>query len=151
MDDAHATRGTSSITTRGPRFVPQSITTFLMFSGQAEEAMRFYTSLFPKSEIVWMSKYGPEGPGREGSVIHALFTLNGQQVMASDSPVQHAFDFTPSTSFFIQCEDAAEFERLFPALSAGGDVLMAPDNYGFSTRFGWCNDRFGVSWQINLP
>lgn len=131
--------------------MPQSITTFLMFEGRAKEAMDFYISLFPKSEVIQMSTYGPEGPGPEGSVMHAIFTINGQQVMASDSYVKHAFTFTPSTSFFIQCEDAAEFERLFPALSVDGQVLMPPDNYGFSQRFAWCNDRFGVSWQINVP
>ncbi|WP_072386061.1 VOC family protein [Hyphomicrobium sp. CS1BSMeth3] len=131
--------------------MPQSITTFLMFEGRAEEAMRFYMSLFPNSEMVQMSKYGPQGPGPEGSVIHAIFTLNGRQVMASDSYVKHAFTFTPSTSFFVQCEDAAEFERLYAALSEGGLDLMPPNNYGFSQQFGWCNDRFGVSWQINLP
>jgi predicted 3-demethylubiquinone-9 3-methyltransferase (glyoxalase superfamily) len=76
--------------------MPQSITTFLMFEGRAEEAMRFYMSLFPNSEIVQMSKYGPQGPGPEGSVIHAIFTLNGRQVMASDSYVKHAFTFTSS-------------------------------------------------------
>lgn len=131
--------------------MPQSITTFLMFEGRAKEAMDLYVSLFPKSEIVQMSTYGPQGPGPEGSVMLAIFTINGQQVMASDSYVKHAFSFTPSTSFFIQCEDAAEFERLFAALSADGKVLMPPDNYGFSKRFAWCNDRFGVSWQINVP
>ncbi len=131
--------------------MPQSISTFLMFEGRAEEAIRFYMSLFPDSEIVQMTKYGPGGPGPEGSVIHAIFTLNDHRVMASDSFVHHAFSFTPSTSFFIQCADAAEFERLFAALSGGGQLLMPPDNYGFSTRFGWCNDRFGVSWQVNLP
>lgn len=131
--------------------MPQTITTFLMFEGRAEEAMRFYMSLFPNSEIVQMSKYGPQGPGLEGSVIHAIFTLNGQRVMASDSYVKHAFTFTPSTSFFVQCEDTGEFERLYAALSEGGTNLMPPGNYGFSQRFGWCNDRFGVSWQINLP
>jgi predicted 3-demethylubiquinone-9 3-methyltransferase (glyoxalase superfamily) len=135
----------------GPRPVPQSITTFLMFSGRAEEAMRFYTSLFPNSQILQMNTYGPEGPGKEGSVIHAIFTLNGVPVMASDSPVQHAFSFTPSTSFFVQCTDANEFERAFAALSEEGMVLMPPNNYGFSTRFAWCNDRFGVSWQLNVP
>jgi len=135
----------------GPRPVPQSITTFLMFSGRAEEAMRFYTSLFPNSQILQMNTYGPEGPGKEGSVIHAIFTLNGVPVMASDSPVQHAFSFTPSTSFFVQCTDANEFERVFAALSEEGMVLMPPNNYGFSTRFAWCNDRFGVSWQLNVP
>jgi predicted 3-demethylubiquinone-9 3-methyltransferase (glyoxalase superfamily) len=130
--------------------MPKSITTFLMFEGRAKEAMDLYMSLFPNSKIVQMSTYGPEGPGKEGSVIHAIFTINGQPVMASDSPVTHAFTFTPSTSFFVQCEDAAEFERLFPALSAEGLVLMPPDNYGFSQRFAWCNDRFGVSWQLNV-
>ena len=124
---------------------------FLMFEGRAREAMDLYMSLFPNSEIVHMSTYGPQGPGPEGSVMHAIFTINGQQVMVSDSYVKHAFTFTPSTSFFVQCDDAAEFERLFAALSADGLVLMPPDNYGFSQRFAWCNDRFGVSWQINVP
>ncbi len=129
----------------------ESITTFLMFEGQAQEAIRFYMSLFPKSEIVQMNTYGPEGPGPEGSVMHAIFTLNGQQVMAFDSYIHHPFTFTPSMSFFVQCDDAAEFERLYPALSEGGVEMMPPGSYGFSQRFGWCSDRFGVSWQINLP
>ena len=129
----------------------QSITTFLMFEGQAREAMDLYMSLFPNSKIVQMSTYGPEGPAPEGSVMHAIFTINGQQVMVSDSYVKHTFTFTPSTSLFVQCEDPAEFERLFPALSADGQVLMPPGSYGFSQRFAWCSDRFGVSWQINLP
>jgi len=131
--------------------MPKSITTFLMFEGRAREAMDLYMSLVPNSEIVHMSTYGPQGPGPEGSVMHAIFTINGQQVMVSDSYVKHAFTFTPSTSFFVQCDDAAEFERLFAALSADGLVLMPPNNYGFSQRFAWCNDRFGVSWQINVP
>jgi len=131
--------------------MPQSITTFLMFEGRAEEAMRFYVSLFPNSEIVQMHKYGPEGPGPDGSIMHATFTLNGQQVMVSDSFVKHAFTFTPSTSFFVECEDRAEHDRLFTALSEGGVVMMPPDNYGFSQHFAWCSDRFGVSWQLSLP
>src|SRR5690606_4091564 len=80
--------------------MPKSITTFLMFEGRAREAMDLYMSLFPNSEIVHMSTYGPQGPGPEGSVMHAIFTINGQQVMVSDSYVKHAFTFTPSTSFF---------------------------------------------------
>jgi predicted 3-demethylubiquinone-9 3-methyltransferase (glyoxalase superfamily) len=128
----------------------QSITTFLMFEGRAEEAMRLYLSLFPNSEIVQMRKYGPEGPGPDGSIMHAIFALNGQPVMISDSFVKHAFTFTPSTSFFVQCDDTAEHERLFGALSEGGQVMMPPGNYGFSQHFAWCSDRFGVSWQLNL-
>jgi predicted 3-demethylubiquinone-9 3-methyltransferase (glyoxalase superfamily) len=130
--------------------MPHSITPFLMFTGQAEEAMRFYTSLFPDSEIVHMSTYGPEAPGQEGTVVHATFKIKGQEIMASDSPPVHAFTFTPSTSFFIQCEDKADHARLFAALSEGGSVMMPPDSYSFSTWFAWCSDRFGVSWQLNV-
>lgn len=129
----------------------KSVTTFLMFEGRAKEAIDLYVSLFPKSEIVQMQTYGPEGPGPEGSVMHAIFTLNGQPVMAFDSHVKHAFTFTPSTSFFVQCESEPEHARLFAALSDGGRVLMPPANYGFSNWYAWCTDRFGVSWQLNLP
>ena len=62
-----------------------------------------------------------------------------------------AFTFTPSVSLFVDCADEEEFDRAFGTLSEGGSVLMPPDNYGFSTKFVWLNDRFGVSWQLNLP
>ena len=128
----------------------QKITTFLMFEGNAEEAMTFYTSLFDDAEIVSITRYGADGPGAEGSVQHATFSLAGEQIMCIDSPVKHGFTFTPSISLFVDCEDQAEQDRAFSQLSAGGAVLMPLDNYGFSTRFGWVNDRFGVSWQLNL-
>jgi predicted 3-demethylubiquinone-9 3-methyltransferase (glyoxalase superfamily) len=65
--------------------------------------------------------------------------------------VQHAFTFTPSLSLFVDCESEAELDRLFSALAEGGQILMPLEDHGFSTRFGWANDRFGVSWQLNLP
>jgi predicted 3-demethylubiquinone-9 3-methyltransferase (glyoxalase superfamily) len=68
-----------------------------------------------------------------------------------DSPVTHNFEFTPSTSIFINCEDEAELEKYFAELSKDGDVLMGLANHGFSSKFAWVNDRFGVSWQLNLP
>ncbi|MDT4874148.1 3-demethylubiquinone-9 3-methyltransferase [compost metagenome] len=80
----------------------------------------------------------------------AVFALAGREFMCSDSPVQHAFSFTPSSSIFVECESAEELERVFGELSRDGEVLMPLDNYGFSRRFGWLNDRFGVSWQLNL-
>lgn len=129
------------------------ITTFLMFEGQAEEAMTFYTSLFDDSEIVSITKYGPDGPGgpeADGTVQHAVFTLKGQQYMAIDSYINHDFSFTPSVSLFVECETEDELEELFSRLSDGGETLMPLNNYGFSTRYGWVNDRFGVSWQLNL-
>jgi predicted 3-demethylubiquinone-9 3-methyltransferase (glyoxalase superfamily) len=67
-----------------------------------------------------------------------------------DSPVKHAFSFTPAVSLFVDCTTRDELESAFSTLSSGGQVLMPLDNYGFSTRFGWCADRFGVSWQLNF-
>ncbi|SMD16429.1 VOC family protein [Kibdelosporangium aridum] len=128
----------------------QKIHTFLMFEGKAEEAMSFYISLFDDAEIVSISRYGAEGPGKEGSVVQAIFTLAGQQYMCIDSPVSHAFTFTPAVSLFVNCADEAEIDRLYAALSEGGGVLMALGDHGFSKKFGWINDRFGVSWQLNL-
>ena len=61
-----------------------------------------------------------------------------------------SFAFTPSSSLFVTCESEAEFDRLSAALTEDGEVLMPPDNYGFSRKFAWVNDRFGVSWQLNL-
>jgi predicted 3-demethylubiquinone-9 3-methyltransferase (glyoxalase superfamily) len=129
---------------------PQKLTTFLMFEGRAEEAMTLYTSLFADSEVLSVTRYGPNEAGAEGSVQHATFSLAGQQFMCIDSYVSHPFSFTPATSIYVQCADDAEIERLYAELSKDGSGLMPLDNYGFSTRFAWVNDRFGVSWQLNL-
>jgi predicted 3-demethylubiquinone-9 3-methyltransferase (glyoxalase superfamily) len=129
---------------------PQKITTFLMFEGNAEEAMTFYMSLFDGAEVVSINRYGADGPGAEGSVQRATFSLAGQQFMCIDSPASHEFTFTPAISLFVQCENEAELDRLFAALAEEGTQLMPLGNYGFSAKFGWVNDRFGVSWQLNL-
>lgn len=128
----------------------QKITTFLMFEGRAEEAMTFYVSLFDDAEVVAVTRYGAGQQGAEGSVQHATFTLAGQQFMCIDSPAQHEFGFTPAMSLFVQCDSAEELERLYGALAEGGRELMPLGEYGFSARFGWVDDRFGVSWQLNL-
>ena len=128
----------------------KSVTPFLMFEGKAQEALDLYMRVLPNSEVVSMTRYGPEGPGPEGTIMHAVVSLAGQRVMVSDSPVNHAFTFTPSISFWIECSDEAELEDLFEALGKDGQVYMERGNYGFSTRFGWVGDRFGVTWQLNL-
>ncbi len=128
-----------------------SMTPFLMFQhGKARQALDFYVEHVPGSRIESCQLFGPEGPGPEGTILRALVSIAGQQVMVHDSFIVHGFDFTPSWSFFLDVADRAEFDRLFGTLSEGGGVLMPPDNYGWSTRFGWLNDRFGVSWQVNL-
>lgn len=129
----------------------QKTTTFLMFSGQAEAALSLYTSLFPNSQIVSLQRYGPGEAGAEGSVMHAIFTLAGQEYMAIDSNIQHDFTFTPAISIYVTCETEAEIDRLFTELSAGGFVMMPLDRYPFSAKFAWLADRFGVSWQLSLP
>ena len=80
----------------------------------------------------------------------ARFTLKGQDFLCIDSPVKHGFTFTPSVSFFVDCESEAEIDYLFKNLAADGEVLMPLDQYPFSGKFGWVSDRFGVSWQLNL-
>ena len=131
--------------------MPAAVTPFLMFQGHAQEAMELYTRVIPDSQILDVERYGPEGPGAEGSVMLASMSLRGQTVLCSDSPIRHDFTFTPSISLFVTCEDEKEIERLTAALGDGGKALMPLDNYGFSQRFAWVEDRFGVSWQLNLP
>ncbi|MGH0429662.1 VOC family protein [Bacillus mycoides] len=128
----------------------QKITTFLMFEGKAEEAMNFYTSLFDQSEIVSISRYDENGPGKEGTVIHATFTLNGQEFMCIDSYVNHNFTFTPAMSLYVTCETEEEIETVFNKLAQDGAVLMPLGSYPFSKKFGWLNDKYGVSWQLTL-
>jgi len=124
---------------------------FLMFEGRAEEAMNFYVSLFPDAKVTDVTRYGPGEAGREGTIKVAGFTLAGQAVMCIDSPVKHGFTFTPAFSFFVDFSAEDEMRRVADALGAGGGVLMPLSNYGFSRLFTWVNDRFGVSWQLNLP
>ena len=111
--------------------------------------MQFYVSLFEGARILRLERFAAGGAGPEGSVLHGEIEITGQTIRFFDSPARHAFDFTPATSMFVDCSSAAELERLFAALSEGGRVLMPPDNYGFSERFSWINDRFGVSWQLD--
>ncbi len=132
--------------------MPTTIRPFLMFQdGNAEEAMNFYISLFPGARINDITRYGPGEAGPEGTVMKASFTIADQAVICIDSPVRHAFSFTPSFSLFVDCMSETEIDTLTATLSEGGKVLMPLDNYGFSRRFTWVNDRYGVSWQINLP
>ncbi|AIE58697.1 VOC family protein [Bacillus methanolicus] len=128
----------------------QKITTFLMFSGQAEEAMNHYISIFDQSEIISIERYGANEDGAEGTVKHAAFSLNGQMFMCIDSSVKHDFTFTPAISLYVTCDSEDEIDRVFEKLSQDGTVLMPLAAYPFSEKFGWVQDKFGVSWQLNL-
>jgi predicted 3-demethylubiquinone-9 3-methyltransferase (glyoxalase superfamily) len=122
-----------------------------MFEGQAEQAMNFYVSLFADGKIVDIVRYGPQGPGKDGSVMKASFSIAGQTIICIDSAMKHEFTFTPSFSLFVVCESEEQIRKLASALVLGGAELMPLGSYGFSRQFAWVNDRFGVSWQLNLP
>ena len=133
----------------------QKAKTFLMFVGEqcgkAEEAIMLYTSLIPNSEIKKIERWTEDEPASvAGQVKTAFFTLAGNEYMASENTADHQFTFTPAISIFIECEDEEEIIRLHKELSKKGKELMPMGNYGFSKKFTWIEDRFGVSWQLNL-
>lgn len=127
-----------------------SVTPFLMFQGDGAAALDFYLSTLPGSRLDEIERYGAGEVGPEGGLKRARFTVGGLTVICLDSPVKHAFTFTPSFSFWIDCSSEDEVRHLAKALADGGGDLMPVGNYGFSTLFAWVNDRFGVSWQINF-
>lgn len=118
--------------------------------GNAEEAMNFYISLFDNSKIVNITRYGANEAGQEGTVMHAVFSLNGQEYMCIDSHVKHEFTFTPAISLYVTCDSKEEIDKVFEKLLEGGQILMPLGSYPFSERFGWVNDKYGVSWQLNF-
>ncbi|NMD56362.1 MULTISPECIES: VOC family protein [Tsukamurella] len=119
---------------------------FLMFQGGvAAAAIELYVAAFDGAVL---SSVPHADPGQ--GIQLAELVIKGEHVLVSDSAVDHAFDFTPSTSLFVDCDDREELERLTETLGAGGRTYMPLGAYGFSTAFAWVGDRFGVSWQLNL-
>ncbi len=127
------------------------VTPFLMFQGNGREALDFYAATFPGAQVEGLQLYGPGEPSPEGTIRSAVLIVGGQRLRLFDSPPVHAFTFTPAISFFLDCESEDQLRRLAAALEDGGSALMPLGNYGFSQLFGWVQDRFGVSWQLNLP
>lgn len=134
--------------------------TFLTFvgdnCGKAQEAMQWYTSLFPNSEInsVTHFKEGEAG-GTPELVKYGVFTLNGTVYKISENNYNHGWTFTPGVSIIIESQSASEIDTLFKELSDGGQVMIPLDSYetgdyGFGKKFGWCADKYGVSWQFLL-
>lgn len=111
--------------------------------------MNFYVDLFNNSKVIDIQRYGENGPGKEGTIVKAIFELNGKQFICSDSFIQHDWTFTPAVSNWVECETKEELERLYKNLSENGEVKMPLDNYGFSKQFAFVEDRFGLSWQLN--
>lgn len=127
------------------------ISTHLMFQGNAGQALALYCSVFSDFSITRMDKYGDDAHEKAGLIKQAHVSFAGHNLIVIDSPAIHDFSFTPSMSLFVDFDDHDEMERSFTALSEDGKVMMPLDNYGFSYRFGWLTDTFGISWQLNLP
>jgi predicted 3-demethylubiquinone-9 3-methyltransferase (glyoxalase superfamily) len=114
----------------------KGIAPFLWFDRQAEEAARFYTSIFPNSRITTTTRYGDGGPGPAGSIMTVAFELDGREFVAlNGGPL---FPFTPAVSFVVNCETQAELDLIWERLAAGGEEVEC----------GWLRDRYGVSWQV---
>jgi predicted 3-demethylubiquinone-9 3-methyltransferase (glyoxalase superfamily) len=128
----------------------QKITTFLTFTGQAEEAMNFYISLFDGSEVRTIDRYGPDDGESAGQVRYARFSLTGQEFACIDSPPVHEWTFTPAISLWVTCDSEEEIDRLHARLGEDGQVFMPLGSYPFAKKFAWVADRYGVSWQLAL-
>jgi predicted 3-demethylubiquinone-9 3-methyltransferase (glyoxalase superfamily) len=115
----------------------QRITQFLWFDTQAEEAAKFYASIFPNSRILNTARYGDAGPGPKGSVMTIEFELDGQRFIALNGGPQ--FKFTEAISLSVDCRDQKEVDHYWSKLSQGGQESMC----------GWVKDRYGLSWQVN--
>ena len=126
------------------------ITSVTFQKGNAEAAINFYVGLFDNASITKVQRWPAGGPVEEDKIMQATFELEGNLFMCSDSPAIHDWDFSPAVSTYLECDDEAELDRIFEKLSQSGDVKMPPNNYGFSQKFGWVTDQFGVSWQLNL-
>jgi predicted 3-demethylubiquinone-9 3-methyltransferase (glyoxalase superfamily) len=115
---------------------------FLMFTGanagKAEEAMNFYAAVFPDSRVKILARYEKREQDKEGTVQHAEFSLFGETLMAMDSAHPHGFTFNEALSLIVRCDDQAEIDQYWAALSA----------VPASEQCGWLKDKYGVSWQI---
>ncbi|MFZ2555859.1 MAG: VOC family protein [Minisyncoccia bacterium] len=137
----------------------QKITPCFWFDMNCEEAINFYTSLFPNSKIDSIKRYPNDmqvGPMKDmdGKILTAIFTLDGLTFQALDGgPV---FTKNPSVSFFVNFDPsrnpnaAHDLDAMWAKLSEGGKILMPLQEYPFSKHYGWIEDRFGVSWQLIL-
>ena len=136
--------------------------TFLTFvgdqCGKAEEAINFYTAIFPNSEINSITKYAEgEAGGTPELIKYGEFTLNGTDYLVAESNYNHAWSFTPAVSLFISDKSNDVIQTLFEKLSSNGGQVMIPldhyqgdGDYGFGKKFGWCQDKYGISWQFVL-
>lgn len=127
------------------------VTTFMMFNGQAEEAIRTYVEAFDDAEILAMRRYSEEDDAPTDYLQHAIFRLKDQVLMAIDNVNGMDIEMNPAMSLYVTVDTAMEMERLFNKLKNQGAILMPKTEMPPFREFAWVQDRFGVNWQLALP
>ena len=126
----------------------QKITPFLWFNDNAEQAVKFYTSIFKKSKVLKVARYGDAGPGPKGSVMTIEFQIEGQEFIALNGGPH--FKLNEAVSFVVNCKTQAEVDRYWKKLSAGGKVTMPLEKAPWGDKFGMVTDKFGMNWMVNI-
>ena len=120
---------------------------FITLEGKAKQALDLYESVFPSFNLISIQNHAEP---HEELIMVATFSVEGQEVMISDSPISHEWEITPGISFFVELSSEKDLENYANSLSKNGKVMMPAGNYGFSKMFTWVEDEFGVNWQFNI-
>ena len=120
---------------------------FITLEGKAKQALDLYESVFPSFNLISIQNHAEP---HEELIMVATFSVEGQEVMISDSPISHEWEITPGVSFFVELSSENDLENYANSLSKNGKVMMPAGNYGFSKMFTWVEDEFGVNWQFNI-
>ncbi|WP_037324974.1 VOC family protein [Salinimicrobium terrae] len=132
--------------------IKQKIVPCLWFDTEAEEAVKFYSSIFRNSKIHSQTRYSEAGQDihqkEPVSIMTMAFELEGYQLLALNGGPH--FKFNPSISLFVMCRDEEEIKQVWNALLEGGEALLPLDTYDWSSKYGWLQDRYGLSWQLMI-
>ena len=120
---------------------------FITLEGKARQALDLYKSVFPSFDLISIQNHAEP---HDELIMVATFSIEGQEVMISDSPISHEWSLTPGISFFVELGSEEDLENYANSLSKKGKVMMPAGNYGFSKMFTWVEDEFGVNWQLNV-
>ena len=120
---------------------------FITLEGKAKQALDLYKFVFPSFDLISIQNHAEP---HDELIMVATFSVEGQEVMISDSPISHEWEITPGISFFVELSSEKDLENYANSLSKNGKVMMPAGNYGFSKMFTWVEDEFGVNWQLNV-
>ena len=120
---------------------------FITIQGQAKDALDFYQAVFTSFEMISLQHHSEP---HEKLIMLAVFSVDEQEIMISDSFITHDWEINPGISFFINLDQEEQLHELAEKLGANGNFHMPPGDYGFSKLFAWVEDQFGVNWQLNI-